>query len=254
MKTKIFASWMLSLSLAGCTHQKSAPISHSVGIVNGSVVSKKEELALSVVALISETDEGQALCTGTILNSETILTAAHCVEHPMQMVVVFASRVSAAKGENIRAVDGYVPHPDWPGSEAAADLALVHFTGGLPAGFKPVALGVSVQPSLREPILLVGYGVTDGIKRKGSGVLRETDSTILRLGPQGEIFSDGRDSSVCFGDSGGPLFVERGGEWQQIAVAHSVADNACTTASVHASLATAAAWIARTMARLSDHN
>lgn len=226
----------------------------SVGIVNGTIVPQKEELARSVVAVVAELDQGQALCTGTILSQEIILTAAHCVDHTVQLAVVFGSNVNLAKPDILRAADGYVQNPNWEKSESSGDLALIHFTGGLPPGFKPVQLAPKGTALGRgTSVLMIGYGVTDGITQKGSGVLRETQSQILGTNSNSEIISDGRTTSVCFGDSGGPMFAELGQHMVQVGVAHSVLDKACSKASVHTLVGDYMDWILRTTARLEGH-
>jgi secreted trypsin-like serine protease len=223
--------------MGACATRSDDLLSGSVSIVNGDSANRREKLARSVVALVAIQDGSEALCTGTILNDQSVLTAAHCIASPQEMLVVFGPNVKSAAPDKRRKVLSYKRHP-------TADLAIVHFTGGLPDGYSPVTLmnsGHSVRAG--SEVLMMGYGVTDGLRHKGAGVLRETRSLVLNF-TSNAIVTDGRQSSVCFGDSGGPAFVQsEGGEWSQVGVAHAVSDQACDQASIHTRVFPYEAWI-----------
>jgi hypothetical protein len=301
--------------LAACSENPDDNSSASMGesgsgIVHGRSVGGRGQIGKSVVALVAQTQAGQALCTGSIVSEDTILTAAHCVDHdPRELAVVFGSRVRGVKPENLRKAVSFVQNPRWKKSDEASasfemgsdetdfndelsiarsrsvgrsgarsdesgeglgdstgtsrgakngamnkgrgDLALVHFEGGLPAGYQPVELAVRGQ-TLEEnmSVTLVGYGVTDGVASTGSGVLRETKTTLIGKRSSSEFVTDGKQSSVCFGDSGGPAFIEDGGHFLQIGVASSVMNQACNEASVHTSVIGYGSWIKSASARL----
>jgi len=235
-------------------------------IVNGQslgskAASKNEPLARSVVALVAIHQDSEALCTGTILSDDIILTAAHCVENnPEKMAVIFSQNLKpapATTGLNpdvLRRVDRFAENPGW-GKQSAngrGDLALVHFAGGLPAGFSPVRLATpGIELELNTGVRMLGYGVTDGIKNKGAGVLRETETTVMSSLSPTEIVTDGRKSSVCFGDSGGPAFSMQNGLWVQWGVASSVMNQECNQASIHTEVMSYLSWIKATAAKLS---
>lgn len=238
------------LSFAACSPKISPQVSSSsqdAGIVHGKTLARNDELGNSVVALVSELSEGQALCTGSILSRDLILTAAHCVEgDPSRLMVVFARDVRKAKPEEMRSADLFVQNPLWKtgDSQGQGDLALIHFQGGLPAGYEPVALaGARLKLRPGDETLLVGYGVSNGRRHSGSGLLRETVTTVLDDFSPTELVTDGRTSSVCFGDSGGPAFVQQGAKYVQWGVANSVLNQSCSQASVHTDLLTYRAWI-----------
>jgi V8-like Glu-specific endopeptidase len=220
-------------------------------IVRGQTLKEDDESGHSVVALIFEKADGQALCTGTILSEDTILTAAHCVDgRPRRISVIFGPTVKKAERQNTRSVDTYVQHSRWqrPTEKGRGDLALVHFQGGLPQGFKPVTLAqanVALKPG--TPVKMIGYGVTNGRTETGSGTLRVAQSTVLSQYSSTEIVTDGKKSSVCFGDSGGPAFVSdkktktkfRLVQW---GVASSVLNHSCNEASIHTSVMSYSRW------------
>jgi V8-like Glu-specific endopeptidase len=237
-------------STVACSKSKeqgSDPKEVASGIVSGHRVSRQDELSHSVVALVSESSRGQALCSGTLLANDLVLTAAHCVEdNPDRLVVVFGSQVKAAKQENMREVDGYEQNPRWhqPTADGRGDLAIVHFQGDLPAGFKPVRL--ATKESVLEAgavVRMLGYGVTNGSTHAGAGVLRETETTILKMHSPTEVVVDGTKTSVCFGDSGGPAFVKQGSNYVQWGVASSVTSSDCNEAAIHTSVISYRKWI-----------
>lgn len=228
-------------------------------IIRGQSLRADDRLSRSVVGLISERSEGQALCTGTILSSDIILTAAHCVDgQPRRISVIFGLKVKSAGKESIRAADAYAQNARWlrPTVKGRGDLALVHFQGGLPQGFSVVTLAKpSVDLSPGTLIKMIGYGVTNGTTETGSGTLRIAQSTILSKHSATEIVTDGKKSSVCFGDSGGPAFIQ--GKTQnghqsfvQWGVASSVLSHACNEASIHTSVMSYSRWITATSQKL----
>ena len=223
-------------------------------IVGGSEVTRQNPIAKSIVALVSELSDGrQALCTATILDSQSILTAAHCVdEKPVKMSVVFSSRVQGVRPEDVREATTFSQNPRWKSSKGQlGDLAVVHFEGGLPSGYQPVTLvAKSGELEKGREVLLAGYGVTNGDSHTGSGVLRQTVSQVMGLKSKTQTITDGRKSSVCFGDSGGPGFIKEGNFYVQWGVANSVMNSSCNEASIHTNVLSYEKWIKSTALRL----
>lgn len=251
----VFLYVSLVLAAAACgAHNQGQPIDGGDGIVHGANLKANNPLAKSVVALVSKNDEGEALCTGTILNDQTILTAAHCVEdNPVQIFVVFGPKIKSVKKDHLRAVDNFMQEPRWKSSHGAfGDLAIIHFNGGLPKGYEPVVLAdKSLKLSADQQVVMVGYGVSNATEQSGSGTLRETKTTVIGNANHDQIATDGRISSVCFGDSGGPAFVEQNGQMVQWGVAHSVINRQCDQTSVHTSVMNNLNWIESEMKKLS---
>lgn len=249
----------LAISLTACSphvndHSGKTDLRERTSIVGGTSVTKRDAAARSVVALVGENVQGEALCTGSVISDEIILTAAHCLTGVSRLFVIFSTNLKTATRADVHLVDQAVQHPRWSGgfSSDRGDLALLHFTGGLPVGYKPAVLadvGFRVEPG--SPVLFLGYGVQNGRRNSGSGRLRETESTIFGRVSQTEIVTDGQKSSVCFGDSGGPAFENSGTALIQWGIASSVTNRACNTASIHTLISPYRNWIRETAARLS---
>jgi V8-like Glu-specific endopeptidase len=136
-----------TVTLVACGANKDTPPTTDLevsDIVNGKAVTKKNENAHSIVAIVAEKNGGQSLCTGSIVAPEVILTAAHCVEgSPQKLHLVFGLNIQKANKKNdTREADKFIIHPNWgrhlPSGES--DLALIHFKGALPEGYSPVKL------------------------------------------------------------------------------------------------------------------
>jgi secreted trypsin-like serine protease len=243
--------------LAACSSpsDESTSTAPQESIVHAKKIRNARELAKSVVAVVADREEGQALCTGSILSENIVLTAAHCVEgNPQQMSLIFANNIKKANSSQVRSVDTFEQNPYWqnPSASKKGDLALLHFTGGLPRGYQPVQL-VDRATSLQEgdSVYFLGYGVTNGNTHAGSGVLRTTETTVLGEQSPTQIVTDGTKTSVCFGDSGGPAFIEQDGQWLQWGVASSVSSQSCNEVSIHTSVMSYESWIRTTSAKLS---
>ncbi len=158
-----------------------------------------------VKLLLFDEEDNQTICTGVRLNSTTVLTAAHCLNE-----FVFSVLVELASGE--RVVPSKIAiHPEATdqGAQFINDIALL--TIKPPDGERaPPSVPIAERISKGDSLTILGYGVTDGVNQVGSGVLRvgkmRADEVTSDL-----IFSDYTPptlSNTCFGDSGGPAFVE----------------------------------------------
>lgn len=100
-----------------------------------------------------------------------------------------------------------------------------------------------------QDVLFAGYGVTNGTKDIGAGLLRMTKTKVIGQQSKTEVITNGRETSVCFGDSGGPGFVFTNNEFIQWGVASSVLNRACNKASIHTFIMDYKSWIQATMLR-----
>jgi hypothetical protein len=160
-----------------------------------------------VKLLLFDEEDNQTICSGVRLNDTTVLTAAHCLNE-----FVFSVSVELASGKRV------VPtkitlHPEATnlGSLFINDVALLTISppeGEIPPPVVPIAERVDTGDALT----ILGYGVTNGETQVGSGVLRIGEMQVNEVTTD-SIFSDytpSTQSNTCFGDSGGPAFVEDG--------------------------------------------
>lgn len=250
--------WGTVLAFAACAAcgSKSATVDSTQGasIVNGTAVEDGDPVLKSTVGLAMKMRVGQGSCTGTLLSDKVLLTAAHCVDGDLEKVaVIFARDFEQATRETVRRGLKVMLHPLWGQSDSSGrgDLALVLFKDAPPEGFGP-AVFFPEDESLTEgeEVIVTGFGVSDGIQREGSGVLRRTTMKVLGLFSPTEVVTDGRERSVCFGDSGGPSYVFRSGNLYLWGVASAVSNPSCTEYAIHTDVARYLSWIQEQLASL----
>jgi Ca2+-binding RTX toxin-like protein len=199
-----------------------------------------------IVALVfaSEPDTywGQ-FCGGTLIDAWWVLTAGHCVSFTaanqaweVDVVVGRHDLRFGTDGERIGVADIF-RHPGYDNATLANDLALLRLERAATAG-SPLALAASADAAWFEPgdpATVIGWGATDG-NPPGTpqypDTLREVQVPIVSdadcaavygsdfLLPDqicaGDLVNGGIDS--CYGDSGGPLFVDTGGGYLHVGI------------------------------------
>jgi secreted trypsin-like serine protease len=211
---KYVALLSLSISILACGRAGNQnPVATSGvatrGIVGGNLAAAGQGNMKSVVAIMNLTTDD--LCSGSLLEGNIVLTAAHCIENNLKSVNVFFGS-SVDEGSVMRKVDIALVHAnyhDWAETDEN-DIALVHFTGAVPPGFVPATLlRDSTLLKNAASVLLAGYGVTDPKNGRGDGLLRMVTVTIKDAAfGKGEVSVDqthGKGS--CSGDSGGPAYL-----------------------------------------------
>lgn len=160
------------------------------------------------------------VCTGIVLSSRAVLSAAHC----------------AAGGTDLRVhwKDGSEPvllqpasvsvHPEFNGDAIAnrrrsIDLVLLRLSSPLPGRFVPATLVDGGLPRAGSPVTLAGYGVLREGEARTTGTYRSAAlATVEPYGP-GRILIWAADPAgagkapgpgACQGDSGGPITLAGG--------------------------------------------
>jgi secreted trypsin-like serine protease len=204
----------------------------ATAIVGGSVA---PDGAYPWMAAITSGSGSSQYCGGSLVDSTTVVTAAHCmggllgiplVDDVLDLLlfgpsvhVLLGTNDLDSGGESIEATDIYV-HPDYDGDHDVAVLKLA-----TPSGQTPIAIAQPGQDSLWGPGILAraaGWGATSE-GGSGSNQLRHVDLPMISdadcvqhygssVDPATEVCAGwpegGRDT--CQGDSGGPLMVPDG--------------------------------------------
>jgi hypothetical protein len=154
-------------------------------------------------------------CSALVLDSRTVLTAAHCLRPLGDMAVHYRD---ASGSPVIVPVAAAESHPLYRADAIKArvqsiDVALVRTAEPLDPRFVGATIAAGDGPSVGETVLLSGYGIArEGDDRSG-GTLR---SVALAVSPPASTVlvwaaaPDGSRAGACAGDSGGPIWSADG--------------------------------------------
>jgi secreted trypsin-like serine protease len=203
-----------------------------------------------------------SLCTGTLITADLVLTAGHCIEG--DPIEVFVDSVDLAKPDgDHRRVQWAKAYPDWEHTYDVGIIMLEH-----PVFAKPRAIAQDCsaadhfKPGL--PLQLVGFGLTTQAgtgdnTRLHQAVIPLVDATCTSdptcnpaVAPGGEFTAGGHGTDACFGDSGGPVYVETAKGAALIGVvSRGVASwsEPCASGGVYVRADKVVTWIERTSGR-----
>lgn len=171
------------------------------------------------------------MCSGTIVGTRLIVTAAHCLRSARTTLVVFGQDIhnpsDVIPAAKISILDGYEQRQTDKNSRSKdlGDVAVIKLTRDIPKTHR-VAKIVSKEKVLRDGdrLMVVGFGVTNGRNKSTSGLLRKANVNVLlsRWGRGEFALNQSEGSGACFGDSGGPAFFYENAEYHLIGIASRV--------------------------------
>ncbi len=230
-------------------HQTTASSQPQAGIVGGEAVQTDSWIAKGVVFVVQEyqvdRETKTSICTGSLIDKNLVLTAAHCVDksqnNTAQLSVYFTAipECDSQHGrlhQSKKSVAEVRIHPNWTTNSTAAanrgDLAMIRIYGKAPNTYEPLKLTKEFIPlNDAQKITVAGYGMTNpnyygdfggsiSLRFAEATPISATEKTYLtQLTDDAAEFSNlsanemlyidqSQGRGVCGGDSGGPSFLK----------------------------------------------
>lgn len=224
----------------------------------------RHDATVALLQRSSTTVYADIFCTGTLVTPTLVVTAAHClaVQKGKNISARAPSTVAVYLGDDTYgdtsgvalAVAQTAIHPSYDPARITNDIAVVRLAAPVttvaPVPVLPPALGFTAADA-GMPLNFAGFGETEtgsyNVKLQANGTLGGLGCSVSGCPNPGlsasQISYTQVQSGPCFGDSGGPAFVNRGGTWYLGGVT-SYGDNNCTIYGVSTRVDAYASWIA----------
>ncbi len=213
------------------------------------------------VAMVLMRNAGEAgFCSALVLDSRTLLTAAHCLRPVRDMAVHYRDASGAPVVIPVVAAIAHpLYRPDAIRSRVESiDAALIRTASPLDPRFVGAAIASGEGPEVGEPVILSGYGVTRDGDWKSGGELRSVSLAVREPASSVLIWAadpGGGVAGACSGDSGAPIWSADGSTAVAIATwAQAPHGRGCGGLTQGPRLAPLKGWIEETERRLSKSN
>lgn len=186
-------------------------------ILNGAACTTPSPIVL--LNLRNAAGDNEGACSGTLITSRDILTAAHCLDENVGII-----RVWLGSGPEIIA-ESFAMYPNFRFNQSGFDVGVIRMAEDLPR--TPVPILTSRDANVGETAIIVGWGRD---QNNSPHMLRAGSTRISRLanGLLETIYAP-PSSSVCQGDSGGPILLSEGGAWAIAGITSATSDSVCNT-------------------------
>ncbi len=230
-------------------------------IIGGEEVSGLQDpIAKSTVRIHGQIARASFTCSGVLIAQNVVLTAGHCLGPGWAVIEIY---FSDGRGP-ITLHDQVRPDNYTPGAAQGTtwnDLAILTLKAPAPSEFVPVPLAdASDLLTTGEYLTLAGYGQTNSSpdSKDGLGTLRKISQNILNPHlNDSELTVNLRGGGPCFGDSGGPAYLQTPTGLKLVGITSRLTANdidpadpksyQCTNDMIYSNVVAQSSWIKKQM-------
>ncbi|KAG8410824.1 hypothetical protein J3459_016945 [Metarhizium acridum] len=212
---------MFHVALAVALAASAVQTATAAPIVNGEAANMNETPGIVSI----QTSNGTHWCGGTLLNPDTLLTAAHCPP-TLAVIRVRAGSLNRLSGGTLVSVASVQPHPDYNPRNSDNDIAVwklaVPFAANSTIRYAKLPEQHDDPAAYKPTVTVAGWGKLDSADTGYPELLRRVSVPVVdrdvcasvysdnsRYPRQDDVFCAGPDEGgkdACQGDSGGPAF------------------------------------------------